>query len=166
MRKLALALLILPGPAMAQDLLSIGVGGTDIVRNTKSAAEVRLEYRPALSILPFMEPYAALRPWVGVEATTRGSVWAGGGVLLDLNFGRFAFVPQVGVGGYERGSGRNLGSALEFRTGVEVAYKFADQSRVALGFSHMSNAGIAKRNPGTEAVVFSYQLPIGSLFGR
>ena len=166
MRKLALALLVLPLPAFAQDLLSVGVGGTDIIRNQKSAAEVRLEYRPALSLLPFLEQYVALRPWVGVEATSRGSVWGGGGILLDFSLGRFALVPQFGVGGYERGSGKNLGSTIEFRTGVEVAYKFADQSRVALGFSHTSNAGITKRNPGTEAVVISYQLPIGSLFGR
>jgi hypothetical protein len=158
-------LLVAPLPVFAQGLVVGGIGGSDAVRGTKSAPEVRFEYRPEWSLLPAIEPVAALRPWVGGEVTTRGSFWAGGGVLLDIGIGRFALVPQLGVGGYEAGNGKDLGSALQFRTGVELAYKFEDGSRVALGISHMSDAGITRRNPGTEAIYVNYQVPLTKIFG-
>ncbi len=165
MRRLLLAFLVAPLPLYAQSLIVGSVGGSDAIRGTKPAPEVRFEYRPDWALLPAIEPVASLRPWVGGEVTTRGSLWAGGGVLLDIGIGRFALVPQVGVGGYETGNGKDLGSALQFRTGVELAYKFEDGSRVALGISHMSDAGLTRRNPGTEAIFVNYQVPLARLFG-
>ena len=88
--------------------------------------DVRLEYRSGSLLLPFMGPNLAVRPWVGLETTSRGSIWGGAGILLDVNIGRFALVPQVGIGAYGAGKGKALGSPFEFRTGVEVAYKFPD----------------------------------------
>ncbi|MDT7951972.1 MAG: acyloxyacyl hydrolase [Acetobacteraceae bacterium] len=150
--------------AAGPDLLVFGAGATDVLRNQKSAAEVRFEYRPAWSLVPFVEPLLQIKPWAGLEVTTRGSLWGGAGILLDVPVGPFVVIPSFGVGGYERGSGKNLGSALEFRSQIEVGYVFRDQSRVTAAFSHLSNAGITRRNPGTEAVVIQYMLPIGRLF--
>ncbi len=108
----------------------------------------------------------ALRPWAGVEGTSRGSVWGGGGVLLDIPIWRFSLVPQAGIGAYGQGRGKALGSPLEFRTGVELAYRFGDGSRVGALFTHMSNLGVTRHNPGTEAIVVNYQVPLGWLTRR
>lgn len=153
-------------------LLSFGGGYSDVIAKEKPSADFRLEYRSNISLLPFLEPYAKFKPWVGVEATARGSFWGGGGFLFDVPLGdHFALSPSIGVGGYTpgTGAGKNLGSAIEFRSQMEVAYKFDDGSRLAAAFSHTSNAGISSRNPGTEVVELYYQVPIseiGSLFGN
>ena len=154
-------------PAMAgePDVLVFGAGGTDIVRNYKTAPEVRLEYRPAWSLIPAVEPLFQVRPWAGIEVSSRGALWGGGGILVDVPVGNFMFTPSFGVGGYEQGTGRPLGSAIEFRSQFEAGYVFQDQSRVSAAFSHLSNAGLNKHNPGTEALVIQYALPIGRLFG-
>ena len=167
MRIALAALLLLPLPALAQqpDLLVGGLGATDALRGDRSGVDVRLDYRPGISLLPVLQEYFVVRPWVGAEPTSRGSVWGGGGVLLDIGVGRFALVPSVGVGGYHRGNGKDLGNVLEFRSAVELQYKFEDQSRVGLGISHISNAGTTPRNPGTEAIFFNYQVPLNRLFG-
>ena len=147
--------------------LVFGAGGTDILEGGKrAAADFRLEYRAGLSLLPFTAPTLALRPWAGLETTSRGSFWGGAGLLLDIPIGRFSLVPQAGVGAYGQGRGKNLGSPLEFRTGVELAYRFADSSRIGAEFTHMSNADVARHNPGTEAITVSYEIPLGWLTRR
>ena len=170
MRRLPPLLLLTPFAAHAQTapaLLVLGAGGTDLLEGgRRAAADFWLEYRAGLSLLPFTQPLLAVRPWAGLEGTSRGSFWGGGGLLLDVPIGRFSLVPQVGVGGYEQGGGKNLGSPLEFRTGIELAYRFGDGSRIGAEFTHMSNADIARHNPGTEAITVSYQIPLGWLTGR
>jgi hypothetical protein len=132
---------------------------------TRTAADLRLEYRAGLSLASFTDPLLAVRPWAGIEGTSRGAVWGGAGLLLDIPVGRFSFVPQAGVGGYDQGRGRNLGSVLEFRTGADLAYRFLDGSRLAVAFTHTSNADIARRNPGMEGIVVNYQIPLSWLLG-
>ena len=51
---------------------------------------------------------------------------------------------------YGEGDGKDLGHAIEFRSGIEVAYRFDDYSRLGLSFTHISNAGLDERNPGVE----------------
>lgn len=165
-----LPLLLAPVAVHAQgapSLLVLGAGATDVLEGGgRAAADLRLEYRAGLSLLPFAEPLFAVRPWVGAEGTSRGSVWGGAGLLLDIPVWRFSLVPQAGVGAYGQGRGRALGSPLEFRVGMELAYRFDDGSRVGAMFTHMSNAGVARRNPGTEAIIVTYQIPLGWLTGR
>ena len=169
MRRL-LTLLLVPAAAHAQGApgqLVLGAGATDVFGGEqRTAADLRLEYRAGLSLLPFTQPLLAVRPWAGIEGTSRGSVWGAAGLLLDVPIGRFSLVPQAGVGGYDQGGGKNLGSTLEFRTGVELAYRFRDGSRVGAEFTHMSNAGIARHNPGTQAITVSYQFPLVWLTGH
>ena len=174
MRRLLPLLLLAPVAAQAQNapgptpnLLVLGAGATDVLGGgQRTAADMRLEYRAGLSLAPFTGPLFAVRPWAGLEGTSRGSVWGGAGLLLDVPLGRFSLVPQAGVGGYGQGRGRNLGSVLEFRTGVELAYRFLDGARVGAAFTHTSNANVARHNPGTEAVTVSYQAPLSWLVGR
>lgn len=164
-----LPLLLAPFAAHAQapDLLVFGAGATSVLHGgEQSAADLRLEYRAGLSLAPFTEPLLAVRPWVGVEGTSRRSVWGGVGILLDIPVGPLSLVPQAGVGGYEQGAGKNLGSPLEFRTGLELDYRFENGSRIGAEFTHMSNASVTRHNPGTEAIVVNYQIPLGWFTGR
>ena len=163
-----LLLLAAPAPARADpDLISLGAGGTDVLnKETRAAADFRLEYRFGVSLLPFLEEYIKIKPLIAGEVTSRKSAFGGAGIWLDIPIGtHFALTPQFVAGGYEQGNGKYLGSAVEFRSTFEAAYIFDNQSRVSFAFGHMSNAGITKHNPGTESAVISYQIPFGALFG-
>jgi len=150
------------GEAAAQDpaFITFGGGYYDVIRGDEPAADFRLEYRSDLELWVF-------KPWAGVEATTDGAVYVAAGLLADIYLGnRIVVTPQAGLGYYNNGDGPDLGYPLEFRTGVEVGYRFDDRSRLALGFSHISNADLGDRNPGTEIVTLTYSLPVGRLFGE
>lgn len=158
------------GPARASgpDYLVLGGGATDFIRQQALAGDFRFEYRSGLSLIPFFENYVQVKPWVGGELSTLGAGWGGGGILLDIPIGRTGFFlsPSFGAGAYGQGHGKKLGSAVEFRSQAEGGYQFEDGKRVSLAFSHTSNAGLTKHNPGTEALVVNIQFPVGRLFGR
>jgi len=142
-------------------LLSFSVGAYDVVDfDQGGAADFRIEYRAADTIA------WKLKPWVGLEATSDGSVWGGAGVLVDYMLtDNVYFTPNFGAGLYSRGSSNeDLGHAIEFRTQLELGYKFENAGRAGVAISHISNAGIGEKNPGTEIVSFYYHLPISSWF--
>jgi lipid A 3-O-deacylase len=168
-RLLPAALLLFPLAAHADpDLASIGLGGTDILnQQSRTAGDFRLEYRFGVSLVPFLEDYIKVKPLIAGETTSRQSVFGGGGIWLDIPIGKhFALTPQFVAGGYGQGNGKNLGSSIEFRSTFEAGYIFDNQSRLSFSFGHTSNAGITRRNPGTEAAVISFQIPIVNLIGR
>jgi len=74
--------------------------------------------------------------------------------------------PSFGVGAYDEGDGKDLGDTIEFRSQVELAYRFDNRSRVGVAFSHISNAGIGDRNPGTEILNVYYAYPLDAIFGK
>jgi len=101
------------------------------------------------------------RPVVGALANTRGDAYAYGGFVVDVPLykDRFWFVPGFDVGAFEHGNGRSLGGALEFRSSAELAYRFDNNHRIGIGFSHISNAKIYTKNPGTEMATVHYSIP-------
>jgi len=143
------------------DFISVGAGYYDLF-DDESAGEFRLEYR-------FSEENKLLffTPFVGATATTDGGTYGYGGVGIDIFFGRrWVLTPNFAAGIYGNGDGKDLGSAIEFRSGVELAYRFDDYSRLGLSFTHISNAGIDERNPGVESLVLVYSVPFNVLFGE
>lgn len=138
--------------------LALGVGAFDITpsahKNAGTAGEFRGEYR-------FGDTLWFLAPFVGVSATTDGAAYGYFGFGFDVNFGPdWVLTPNGAAGIFERGSGTNLGSWWEFRTGAEFAYRFADQSRLGLEVTHTSNAGLTKLNPGEQSIVLMYSIPM------
>lgn len=145
--------------AKAEDKLSLGVGYYDINDN-EGAADFRLEYR-------WDDPLVwVVKPWVGTEATSDGSVLALGGVLLDMTLDdSWVLTPSFGVGLFGRGNGKDLGNTIEFRSQLELGYTLENQSRIGLAGGHISNAGLGDSNPGTEIVGLYYHMPASWIFG-
>jgi len=158
---LAFVGLSLPQPSSAQilqdapRLLSLGVGAFDVIQGDDMAADFRVEYRHNKGLWFF-------RPWVSGEVTSDGALYGAAGFHSDFHLGsRIVVTPSFGVGAYYEGAGLDLGSVIEFRSQLEVAYRFDDQSRLGVAISHLSNAGIGDRNPGTEIATLYYSLPLG-----
>jgi len=131
----------------------------------EEAVDFRLEYRFGDSLVPFTEPYAQIKPWIGGEATSDGALYGAGGFLVDIPLGSFVFTPSVGAGLFSEGGGKELGSIIEFRTQLEVGYEFDNKSRVGVTYSHISNAGISDTNPGTNLIVVYYHIPVDWFLG-
>ncbi|MGD1878183.1 MAG: acyloxyacyl hydrolase [Kiloniellaceae bacterium] len=159
------ALIMAGGPAAAQvavnetpAVLSGGVGWYDVNLQDDQAVDFRLEYRHG-------DDFLWLKPWGGIEATSDGSVWGGVGVLIDITFfDSIVLTGSFAPGLYEDGGGKDLGHTIEFRSQIELGYQFENQSRLAVSFSHLSNADIGDRNPGTEVLNLYYHLPLDMLF--
>ena len=142
------------------DLLTIGAGAYNVLHNKKEA-QLRTEYRFGYRFLYIIRPIA------GVLATNKGTVYGYGGFRLDAEIGEhFVISPELAVGGWSKGGGKDLGGPVEFKSGGEFAYRFSDNSRLGFLFDHISNAGIYKKNPGVESAMLMYSIPLGGLFGN
>jgi lipid A 3-O-deacylase len=138
--------------------LSFGVGYFDIVQQDDPAVELHGELRSNWRLLSFLDPF------MGVSGTTDGAIYGYAGLKTDLYLSdHLVLMPNVAVGAFAEGDGKDLGSTVEFRSGVELAWRFEDRSRLGLAFHHISNASIGDTNPGVEILSINYSLPIDFL---
>ncbi|HLT79020.1 MAG TPA: acyloxyacyl hydrolase [Ferrovibrio sp.] len=153
---LVAALLVIPSAARADDpaFLALSAGYYDINDNYE-AAEARIEYRHDKKFWIF-------KPFAGVMATTDEAVHGYAGVLVDIYFGRrWVLTPSFAPGLYREGDGKDLGGTIQFRSQLELSYRFDNRSRLGLSINHISNASIYDSNPGTESVALTYAIPLG-----
>ena len=150
-------------PAQAQDsekepaFLRVGVGYYD-ANDNMSAMEYHVEYISN-------SKWWVFTPFAGFMGTTDTAFYAYGGIRLDLFFGdRFVLTPSFAPGLYEDGDGKDLGHVIEFRSAIELAYRFDDRSRLGVSLYHLSNASLDENNPGTEVVNIHYSYPFDNLF--
>lgn len=149
-----LFLLLGTSSAYANDYLNFYAGYFDITQDDNNAAQFGLEYR-------YDDVYHGLRPGVGVNLSDDGSVYGYGGFFWDVYLSdSWVFTPNIVVGGYHQGSGKDLGHGIQFRSGLELSYEFPRQNRLSVAFNHISNASLGDANPGAETLLFMYQHPI------
>lgn len=137
--------------------LSVGAGSYDWNRKKDEGVEVRVEYRHDKKLFGLVKPFVAV-----AASNSSSSFFAGAGILMDLYFGkRFVVTPSFAPHYYKGGNSKlDLDYALEFRSQVEMAYRFDDRSRLGLAVSHYSNASLGKTNPGTESAILYYSIPV------
>lgn len=151
-------MLTAPVPAAADDpdFLTFAVGAFDLVQDHDQAAEFRAEYRSDKKIWIF-------KPFIGAMGTTDSAFYGYGGFLVDVFFGRrWVLTPSLAAGYYSKGNGLDLGHEVEFRSSIELSYRFDDRTRLGLSFYHLSNASIGSDNPGAEVLSIVYSIPLGA----
>lgn len=133
---------------------ALSLGGFNLTDG--STAEGGIEYR----LRPVTRTrHGPVLPAVGVSGTRDGSVWLHGSLRFDLKISAcWVVTPQVGASLYDNGDGKNLGGVLEFRSGIELTYRFERGARLGLVFYHLSNGHIYTRNPGSNSLVLTYGL--------
>jgi len=158
---LAAATLLVSPAARADDpsFVAFSAGAFDVGKD-QTAFEGRAEYR-------WGNKFWIFKPLAGGMFTSDAALYGYAGVLIDIYFGRrivagLSFAPGL----FHEGNGKDLGHAIEFRSQIEIAYRFDDRSRLGLALSHMSNASIGDKNPGAESLVLTYAIPTSKLFGR
>lgn len=133
--------------------LSVAVGHVAVFDNdVEEPAVFKLEYR----FTP-IEKWWGLAPAIGAARSEAGASFVFADVEKDFFLSSsWVFTPSFGAGLFDDGVDVKLGNDLEFRSGVKLAYQFANKSRLSLGLFHLSNGGLSDRNPGTEPAFVAY----------
>lgn len=146
--------------ARAEDpaFLSLSTAYFDIIDGEHAGASFWAEYRDDHRFWIF-------KPLAGAMVATHGEMFGYAGVLVDIYFGRrWVLTPSFAPGLYWKGNSndaKDLGNTIEFRSQLELSYRFDDRSRLGLGFNHMSNASLGTHNPGVENLMLTYSMPLG-----
>ncbi len=160
---LLLGTVLTPTHAKAADngLLSLGLGDTGLLKSDQNdTVDFRIEYRDGDSL------FWQIKPTFGAEGTGHGQLYGYGGLYWDWPVQPHWYItPSFDAGLYHQGGGPDLGSAFEFRYQIEGSYEFDSHDRVGVGLSQTSNFGIDNKDPGTDALVFYYHMPLSRLMG-
>lgn len=163
--KLILVLLLIPiAEGIAKDnksRLSLGGGIYNFMKHgsegfNQSSVAYNFELFSGKKISNF------IRPFIGFLGTDESAYYGYFGLSADLYFFDckcFVLTPSLAVGAYEDGDQIRMGNTIEFRSGGDFMYRFRNNVRVGVGVFHISNAGIGYRNPGSEQIIFKYQIP-------
>lgn len=101
------------------------------------------------------------RPQINLMVPELCSLFLGVGIGWEWNLTeRITLTPSFTPGLYYRGNGRNLGFPLEFRSAIELTYRLNNNSWIGIQASHISNAHLSKKNPGINAFVLFFAVPI------
>jgi lipid A 3-O-deacylase len=142
-------------PSNERGLVAVSIAHTGLRRHSEFAEEARLEYRSSERLWIF-------KPFGGVMASSVGTLFAFVGVLIDFYLGsHLVLTPSFAPGFYSAGKGKDLGFPLEFRSQVELAFRFWSGARIGVGVNHISNAKLGHINPGIEAVSITFSMPGG-----
>ena len=140
-----------PGKTMADThFLVVNAGFVGIFNRFKETlrygAELRWREMGALNI----------RPSAGVVNAENDASYYFLGLRRDFRLSQhFLATASFDAGYFEERNELKLGLQMEFRTGAELSYRFANDYRVGLAMYHLSNGGFGDRNPGTESIVLS-----------
>ncbi len=148
----------LPGAVAAQEV-SLGVGATDYTSGGEDSGIFSVEYRNS----PFYERTVFSAAWAANASITEESdFFIGAGVALRWAWTSGWFVDlSVMPGYYDEGTpGNDLGNDLQFRSLLGLGYAFDGGQSVSVAVTHKSNAGLSSDNPGADAVLLRWHIPL------
>jgi len=161
---LAAVLLLTAAAAEAQERKSARIvanlGVIGVGSGSDSALTGSLEWRGSQPL------FWQIAPLAGALATSDGAAYGYVGAYIDVPIKeKWYFTPSIAVGVYGEGSGKDLGHRVEFKPQAEISYRLTASQHVGLSFYHLSNAGLADRNPGTNGLAATYSVSLSALSG-
>ncbi|HKI79089.1 MAG TPA: acyloxyacyl hydrolase [Ignavibacteriaceae bacterium] len=135
-------------------LIAVSGSSFDFNKKVNTAFEFRVEYRHD-------KGWWKVRPFAGAMVTSDGSSYFFAGGLVNFFIGEhFVITPSFAPGIYFKGTGKDLYFPLEFRSQIEIAYRFKNSARIGASFGHISNASLGPPNPGVEYLAGTIAFPI------
>jgi hypothetical protein len=89
-------------------------------------------------------------PTTGAFVTGKSSIYLYTGIEADYNLGPINISPSFAPGYYEAGNGKNLGSALEFKSQIKIGIDLFKNTNLGYSYSHISNNDWGDVNPGSD----------------
>ena len=94
--------------------------------------------------------FGKFKPVTGGFITGKSSVYLYTGVEGQYGIGPLKILPSFTPGYYEKGDGKNLGSALEFKSEIKIGLEIFENSKLSYSYSHISNNDWGDTNPGID----------------
>ena len=82
------------------------------------------------------------------------------GLSKKINLTNSLFLlPSFSAGLYQEfDEGKDMGYPLEFKSEVELNFKILNSSIIGVSYSHISNADIGDKNPGSDNILFNFRI--------
>ena len=97
-----------------------------------------------------------LSPITGGFITEKNAFYLYTGAQAEYDLGLFTITPSFAPGYYNYGDGKDLGSALEFKSEVQVSLNLSDSTEFGLSYNHISNASLGDKNPGANSYMVNF----------
>tara|TARA_B100000686_G_C16249840_1_gene693883 strand:+ start:91 stop:576 length:486 start_codon:yes stop_codon:yes gene_type:complete len=97
-----------------------------------------------------------LSPITGGFITENSAVYIYTGAQAEYDIGLFKFTPSFAPGYYNAGDGKDLGSALEFKSEVKMTLDLSDSAEFGMSYNHISNASLGDKNPGANSYMLNF----------
>ena len=95
-------------------------------------------------------------PITGAMLTADSVAYFYTGVQAQYNFGSLVVTPSFAPGYYNKGNGKDLGHALEFKSEVQLSLDLSKSSQLGFSYNHLSNASLGDKNPGANSYMFNF----------
>lgn len=145
------------GQSLDHPLLNLTLGQVGVDRRLNNPWVYGIEYR--------FSPQTRYRlvPSVGVTMGANHANFIYAELRRDFRIAEhWLLTPSFGLGRFNNRPRLNLGQSLEFRSGLEIARQFHQGYRLGVAVFHLSNGGLSDENPGTEAFVLSFSVPLSA----
>ena len=97
-----------------------------------------------------------LSPITGGFVTENNAVYLYTGAQAEFDLGLFTFTPSFAPGYYNSGNGKDLGSALEFKSEIQMSLNLSDSTELGMSYNHISNASLGDKNPGANSYMINF----------
>lgn len=149
--------LLVPTTAIAENSWTFSVGHFGV--KDKDSVPDPLWYGVEYRFAPL--PFWQLVPSLGYARGGQGTYYIYHDLGREFRFADDRMYVRLSSGpGYYRGERmRDLGSKLEFRSGIELGYRTQGGTTIGAAIYHLSNASISSDNPGTEYATLNVTIP-------
>ena len=89
-------------------------------------------------------------PISGGFLTGDNSAYLYTGIEGQYGLGPIKILPSFTPGYYHKGDGKELGSALEFKSEIKIGFDIFENSKLGFSYSHISNNDWGDTNPGVD----------------
>ena len=97
-----------------------------------------------------------LSPVTGALITADNATYFYTGVQAHYKIGVLNLTPSFTPGYYNKGDGKDLGHALEFKSEVQLSLELPKDSQFGFSYNHLSNASLGDKNPGANSYMFNF----------
>ena len=97
-----------------------------------------------------------LSPITGGFLTEKSAFYFYTGAQAEYDLGFITITPSFAPGYYNSGDGKDLGSALEFKSEIQMSLNLNDSSQFGMSYNHISNASLGDKNPGANSYMINF----------
>ena len=97
-----------------------------------------------------------LSPITGGFISEKNAMYFYTGAQAEYDLGLITITPSFAPGYYNSGNGKDLGSALEFKTEVQMSLNLSDSTEFGMSYNHISNASLGDKNPGANSYMINF----------